>query len=333
MTATVSAAARALAPAPLPAASAMTRSRTVPVPVGAEASTRCTAIRARSVARAAKPRCAPSHGSGSSAPAWRWKARRRRPAFVRCSAWQRGQASRCANARSASSSLVASPSLQRADRHGPVPAQAARVVEELEALALSLARAHSVARLVDRDAEQRADAPVAHALRQQHEDPLLGIRELGEELGDDQSVLARERGVLWCVLVGPRLCPELDLRRALREDLAATALIAVKVQRAMLEPLSQRVSQVLLVVVGAGDECERGLLVEILELLAAETPALGEAAGDADLAGLPFAKQLSGAREAELARNGSTSGGRLPIGAAGPPALWLSRTNSHVGCP
>src|SRR5437868_5293337 len=83
--------------------------------------------------------------------------------------------------------------LQRLDGRFAVSAEPPRVVEQLEALPLALTRPRGVTCLIDRDAEDRGDGPVAHVLRDQPEHALLELVELGEELFDDETVLVDER--------------------------------------------------------------------------------------------------------------------------------------------
>ena len=69
-------------------------------------------------------------------------------------------------------------------------------------------------------------------------------------------------------------------------------LIAVRPQRPPLDPVAQRVAQVLLAGVGSAVERERRLLVKVLELLFVQPAALREAAGDPQLHRLPLAEKL-----------------------------------------
>jgi Ser/Thr protein kinase RdoA (MazF antagonist) len=77
------------------------------------------------------------------------------------------------------------------------------------------------------------------------------------------------------------------------KDLCPPAVVAVHVEGSLLDPVAQRVTQMLLAPVRPGEQRKRRLLVEVLELLGAETAALGEGARDAQLCSLPFAKELS----------------------------------------
>ena len=99
-----------------------------------------------------------------------------------------------------------------------------------------------------------------------------------------------ERGGLGRALALAGLGHETQARSAAREDLPAAAFVAVQVQRALLDPVPQRVAKVLLAVIRAAVESERRLLVEVLELLGAQPAALREAAGDPQLPRLPFAR-------------------------------------------
>ena len=250
ITATVAAPAASLARAPPPASSATARSRTPP-PCSRDGIGQEPVLQSpQSHIESCEPAEVPGeHGIGSSAAAWPWKLRRRRLALVLCSARQCAQPSRCAKARSRELLARRLPGLQRADRLGAKTAQPPGVVEQLEALALSLAGARGFARLVDRDAEQRRDRAVAHALGHQPEHAPLELCQLGQELGDDQSVLvAAAPRALGSLCSSRRLALRCSPGACCAEDLAAAALVAVQVQRAVLDPPAQRVAQMLLAV-------------------------------------------------------------------------------------
>ena len=121
--------------------------------------------------------------------------------------------------------------LQRLDRRGAEPTQPAGVVKKLKALALALARASRIVRIVASDPEHRRDTAILHPLRDQPEDPLLKRRELGQELRDDRAVLVDQGHALGTVLVLACVRHDVQARTAVRKDLFAPALVAVQVQR------------------------------------------------------------------------------------------------------
>jgi hypothetical protein len=84
----------------------------------------------------------------------------------------------------------------------------------------------------------------------------------------------------------------MQTRSVLSEDLAAAPLIPVHVQCAELQSLPQRIAKVLLIQIRSPEEGHDHLLVDVLELLCAQTPALREATGDSQLAGPPFPENL-----------------------------------------
>jgi hypothetical protein len=69
----------------------------------------------------------------------------------------------------------------------------------------------------------------------------------------------------------------------------------MQAQSALLYAHPQSVAEVLLAVIRPAVESLRGVLVDFLELLGAQSPALREAAGDPQLPGLPFPENLPGA--------------------------------------
>ena len=129
------------------------------------------------------------------------------------------------------------PVLQRQDRLCPVPAQAAGVVEQLEAFALSLTRAGRVARLVDRDVEHRRDSAVLQPLDEPSKDALLVLVQFGLELQGDQTILLGEHGRLGRGLFFSRLGHETKARSAACPDLAMPVFVAVQAQSALLDPV------------------------------------------------------------------------------------------------
>ena len=155
----------------------------------------------------------------------------------------------------------------------------------LEALALSLARGDRVACLVGLDLKDLRDPVVPHPLCHKPEDvQLVSPRQLGEKLGDQQAVFAGERELLRSLVCAACLLGGVDRGGVVGEDLLVAALVAVEVQRALLDARPERVAEMLFVVVGAAQQREQGLLVDVLELLRAQAPALPEATSDPQLA-------------------------------------------------
>jgi hypothetical protein len=77
------------------------------------------------------------------------------------------------------------------------------------------------------------------------------------------------------------------------EDLPASALVSVQVQRAMLQAGPKRVSQVLLGLIWPTEQSDGRLLIDVLQLLAAQPAALRKAARDPNLLRLPFPENFS----------------------------------------
>jgi hypothetical protein len=132
------------------------------------------------------------------------------------------------------------------DRARAEPAQPARVIEELEALALSLTGSRRSASLVDGDPECRCNRAVSHPLGQETEHSLLSARQLAQELRDDEAVLVPERRLLGPLIILARLGHPIDAWGALGEDLPPPALVAMQVQSAVLQSPAQSVTEVLL---------------------------------------------------------------------------------------
>jgi len=76
------------------------------------------------------------------------------------------------------------------------------------------------------------------------------------------------------------------------EDLATAAFVAVQAQGTVLNSRPQSVAKVLLALIRPAVESQCRFLVDVLELLGAQPPALRKAAGDPQLAGLPFSENL-----------------------------------------
>jgi hypothetical protein len=145
-------------------------------------------------------------------------------------------------------------------------------------LALFLTGSCGVTRHVDLDAENLRDQPVLHALGQQPEHPLLKRAQLGQELRDDKPVLTDQCRALGAVVA--RLLEHIDDRAALGKNLAAATLVAMEVQRTVLEPSPQRMAKMLLAGISALQKHLYRVLVDVLKLLGCEAPALAEAACD-----------------------------------------------------
>jgi hypothetical protein len=119
-----------------------------------------------------------------------------------------------------------------ADRVRAVAAESSGAVEREEALALALARAGRVARLALRQPERGSDRPPGASVGEQREHAALGLRELGEELPDDQVVLVGDQRPLG--LLPPRPLPARGVhgRRCLLKCMGARSTVAVQTQRA-----------------------------------------------------------------------------------------------------
>ena len=186
------------------------------------------------------------------------------------------------------------PVLQRVDRLRAIPAQPARVVEELETLALAVARPSDFASLVLRDAQRGPDSPVRHPLHEPAEDAPLLLRQLRRELARDQAILTGKGGQLRGAFAFPGLGHDTKARCPPRDYSPVTPFIAVQPQSALLDPVPQSVAEMFLAVIRPSVESERRLLVEVLELLGGEPSTLREAASDPQLSLLPFAENLTG---------------------------------------
>jgi hypothetical protein len=124
-------------------------------------------------------------------------------------------------------------------------------VQLLEALALSLTGGDGATRLGDRHPFLAGYPVVPHPLCHQPEHATLHRGELGQELGDQQTVLASERDLLGALLVATGRREGVDRSGILGEDLLTRALVAVQVQRALPDAAIQRPAEVLFVSVGA----------------------------------------------------------------------------------
>jgi hypothetical protein len=129
-----------------------------------------------------------------------------------------------------------------------------------------------------------------------------------------------ERGGLGGALNLARLGHQMQAGSAAGKDLAASAFVAVHPQGTVLQSRPQRVAKVLLAVVRPAVESQRRLLVDVLELLGAQSPALRKAAGDSQLAGLPFPEDLTDPLRAECPPGTRTwrNSDRSPWCATGP---------------
>src|ERR1035441_2425026 len=109
--------------------------------------------------------------------------------------------------------------------------------------------------------------------------------------------------------------------------------VAVQAQSALLDPVPWRVAKGLQAVIRPAVESDRRFLVDVLELLLAQSPALHEAAGNTQLPALPFPEDLTDPLRAEGApptrarREGDSfpSCSTSPIGSR----ALLSRIHSH----
>jgi hypothetical protein len=162
----------------------------------------------------------------------------------------------------------------------------------------------------------------------------LVLAELGRELGDDPMILFEQGGAFGRDLIGLAV-GDVQTRAAFLQDRVASALVAVEVARAVLDAGVEGVAQVLLVVEAPAEQHLRRLLVDVLELLGAQPAALGETAGDQQLALLPFTERLAYLLIAEARTRARNARQRQQAGSPAivPSGLRSPYPNVHIRSP
>ncbi len=181
---------------------------------------------------------------------------------------------------------------QRSDRVRTVPTEPPSRIKRGELLALALASPRGVAGLVLRELKRSGDSAPRASVGDEREHASLKRCQLGEELTDDQIVLASEQYLLGLFPRSSQLALSDHPRRGLVEHVCPHTVITMQAQCTQPYPPAQSAMQMLLAikVLCLFEEPGGGHVIQVLDLVKACARALIELTGISKLAAAPASK-------------------------------------------